>query len=389
MAGSRRVELPGLGRQAGRPGHPPKRGSRGMKMHNGLTPPAPTAAVQVVNLSELDPQWQWIGHRVADRFPGWRHVSSAAQPGQQRSGWANFVARAGAAVQAGQLVQAHAGPSVVVAHGPRPAQYFAQFGRRWGVPTHLMAFSFNFTVLPHGLRQRWLARAFQRVDSFIVASTTEQALYAHHFGLDPARLHMLPWGVRPPVEALAEAALEPGDYVCALGSQGRDYATLLDAMRRLPRLRLVLVATPDSLPAGPLPDNVVLRVNIPTAQAMNLLAHSRFMVLPMRDAEVPCGHVTVVSAMHLGRAVLATDTVGLHDYLRPEDNAVLVPPRDPVALARQMERLWAEPATCRRLGQAGQRFARLHCTEDAVVALFQRRMQALGLWPAAPRKGGR
>lgn len=345
--------------------------------HDNSAPP------RVVNLSELNPAWQWIGHRVRNTLPDWHHVTSGPPAGTDLSGIRALFARAASAVQAGRLLAAHPGPGVLVAHGPRPAQYYAQFGRWVARPTLALVFSFNYTVLPQGRRRQAAARAFTHMDSFIVASRTEQALYASHFDLDPARLHMLHWGVRPPLEALAAPPLVPGPYLCALGSQGRDYATLIEAMRHLPNIRLVLVATPGSLPPGGLPSNVELRVNIPQSQAMNLLAHSRFMALPMRDAQVPCGHVTVVSAMHLGKAVVATDTVGLHDYLRPEDNALLVPPSDPMALAHAIEQLWEKPELAHRLGTCGQAFAQTHCTEDAVVACFSQQMRAAGLWPTA------
>ena len=32
---------------------------------------------------------------------------------------------------------------------------------------------------------------------------------------------------------------------------------------------------------------------------MSVLLHSRFMVLPLLTSDVPCGHVTLVAAMHL------------------------------------------------------------------------------------------
>ena len=47
-----------------------------------------------------------------------------------------------------------------------------------------------------------------------------------------------------------------------------------------------------------------LHVAIPYPRAMNILQHSRFMVLPLKGSAVPCGHVTLVAAMLLFMVVV-------------------------------------------------------------------------------------
>ena len=111
-----------------------------------------------------------------------------------------------------------------------------------------------------------------------------------------------------------------------------------------------------------------MHVNLSFPRTMNVVLHSRFMVLPLEGAEVPCGHVTMVSAMHLGRGLVVTDSTGVRDYARHEDNALLVPPHDADALAAAVSRLSASPELARRLGDAGQRFARERCSEESVLS---------------------
>ena len=143
-------------------------------------------------------------------------------------------------------------------------------------------------------------------------------------------------------------------------------------MRLLPTINLVMVANHDSLPAGPMPPNVSVMTNVPLADAMNVLAHSQFMVLPLRGSEVPCGHVTVVSALHMGKAILATHSTRLQDYLIDGNNAVLVPHDNTELLARQIEVLFYNPDFCNRLGSNGLAFASRHCGEDNAVHYFRR-----------------
>ena len=72
--------------------------------------------------------------------------------------------------------------------------------------------------------------------------------------------------------------------ICAVGSQARDYATLLEAMRRIPHIPLVLVATPANLRGLAVPPNVTVKLNIPRREAEAVIRQSRFMVLPLLHA---------------------------------------------------------------------------------------------------------
>lgn len=328
-----------------------------------------TVNLNIVNLSELSPQWNWI--RAA--FPGtgmtWRHASSqnfklpAWLP--RRMTLARLLAGRQAAKMLGN------GPAVLVTHGPRPTLYGALLaGRRLHGMRHL-AFSFNYTDLPTGMTRRLTARALQSVERFVVFSQMEREIYSSYFDLPAERFDMLHWGVRAPDVDLNAAPAVAGDYICALGSQGRDYKTLLLAMRKLPQLRLVIVAATGNLARLAIPANVTVKTDIPLAQAMNILAHCRFMVLPLQGSKVPCGHVTIVSAMHLGKAVIATDSSGLEDYIAPQVSGLTCPAHDDAALATAIQSLLEDPALSLQLGLAGQRYARQHCSEERVVEYFR------------------
>jgi len=325
---------------------------------------------RVINLSELAQQWNWVGSAFRDTGQDWRHVSSQGSPLPSWLPRRATLARVLAAQQA--LALLGDGPSVLVTHGPRPAMYGALLaGRRFPHMRHL-AFSFNYTELPTGLVRRLMARAFRSVERFVVFSGMERRLYADHFDLPVTRFDMLHWGVRPPDIDCNEPPAVQGKYICALGSQGRDYKTLMLAMRRLPRLKLVLVAAPENLRDLAIPSNVTVLTNIPLAQAMNILAHSRCMVLPLKHNRVPCGHVSIVSAMHLGRAVIASESSGLDDYITPQATALTFPAGDDVALAAAVATLHDDPALALKLGLGGQRFAREHCAEENTVGYLRR-----------------
>jgi len=335
--------------------------------------------VQILNVSEAHPPWNWLAHRFASDNLVWKSCSTHFKT-RGLSRLDRPAARMGAALTARRLIRKHAGRSVLVSHGPLLALYSECFARPAASQALHLVFSFNFTNLPTGARRSLLRRYLKRVDRFVVASAIERALYSEYFELEIDRIDLLLWGVQPPVQELTKAArFSDEPYICAIGSQGRDYETLLEAMRRIPSIKLILVATPDSLPEKDVPANVKVLTNIPLADAMNVLAHSVFMVLPLRDSTVPCGHVTVVSAMHMGKAILATNSTGLSDYLFDGRNAEFFPPKNPKELAEKIERLFREPLLCQRLGTFASTFARERCSEDSTAAYFRRYLANNGI----------
>jgi hypothetical protein len=247
----------------------------------------------------LQPSWRWFGpvlDQIRWEFFGadprsWleRHVSRP-NLASWRSCWE--------AVQTAQCQHA----ALVISHDARISFRCAQSMRMQGAKIPHVAWGFNFTSLPQGLLRRSMASAFTQVDRFIVYSTMERSLYADYFGIDPRRIDVVLWGVGQPRVEPTDVPLEPGDYICAVGGNARDYRTLFAAMARVPEIPLVAVLRPANVAGLKVPPNVRLHFNIPNGHANNILAYSRFMVLPLVGSDVPCGHVTLVAAMYLKKA---------------------------------------------------------------------------------------
>jgi glycosyltransferase involved in cell wall biosynthesis len=331
--------------------------------------------MDIINLSEAQAEWNWLHGRVTGPEPlRWRHASTreVTIPGglPTPQSWRRLVAANRAATMLSE-------PSaMLVSHGPRMTMYgsFAMTARLRS-RQHL-AYAFNFTTLAMAASTRRVMRsAFGRVDRFVVFSTMERRLYAEFFDLDIARFDMLHWSVNRPVADPARDPSLPDAYLCAIGSQGRDYGTLMAAMALLPRIRLVVVVTPESLRGLSIPPNVTVRFNVPLPQTMAILQQSRFSVVPLLGTEVPCGHVTLVSAMHLGKASIVSDSTGIADYVQDHANGLTVPPSDPVALARAIEQLWNDTALTARLADRAHSFALRNCSEQSAVDYLEARLR--------------
>jgi glycosyltransferase involved in cell wall biosynthesis len=329
--------------------------------------------MKVINHSELPCNWNWLEKKFNDRRLRWEHASTQAWPGMGKLPASATLKRLRAAWSA--LSYTTNETSLLVSHGPRPAFYAATlaFGRLKKIP-HL-AFSFNFTELPSPRRQAIMAKAFQSIDRFTVFSSMEKQLYSRVFDLDPKRIDVLHWAVEPFKKSQLLKPVQDSHYICAVGSQGRDYRVLMNVMSQLPQCRLHLVAYPENLVNLKIPYNVTIHQNVPFEFAAALVAHADAMVLPLTGSEVPCGHVTAVMAMHLGVPVIATDSIGLHDYLRQDDTAMLFPTGEENALRECLESFLDNPTHFQLCADRAFKFARNNCVEERTIEYFQNYFQ--------------
>lgn len=330
----------------------------------------------VINVSELDPEWNWLARRFNTLRFTWIHHTQLDQS-------VRFVIlqRLLTAFKAAWEARTTQGDVLLVAHGPRMGVYTCLMASLLCRRVPILIYSFNYTELPRGWRRQLARWILPRAHHYVAFSTFEKSLYARYLGLPASRFEMLPWGVRPPPkETDCNQPPSSFSYICALGTQGRDYATLFKAMARIPHIQLVAVVHRESVANLDIPANVTIRTSIPLEEAQAILKNSRFMVLPLVHGQVPCGHVTTVLAMHHGKAMVCTDSVGLHDYAQRDHTALLCPAGDEVALAETIDRLWNDSTLAQALGQNGLRFVQKHCTEDAIVDWFRRYLETL---PAA------
>ena len=150
-------------------------------------------------------------------------------------------------------------------------------------------------------------------------------------------------------------------------------------MTQVPEVTLVAVLRPENVAGLEVPSNVRLHFNLPVGRANNILAFSRFMVLPLTGSEVPCGHVTLVAAMHLRKAMIITNSLGVSDYVQDGVNSLLVPVGDPTVLASRIRELWNDPERSESMGAAGQAFAAANCSEEHVFMHLRKVLHDFGL----------
>jgi glycosyltransferase involved in cell wall biosynthesis len=76
---------------------------------------------------------------------------------------------------------------------------------------------------------------------------------------------------------------------------------------------------------------------------------------------------TLIEACACGRAVVTTDVPGCRDVVRHGENGLLVPPKDPKALAKAILELIRSPDTRRKMAMAGRKIAEQDFSTEQII----------------------
>lgn len=341
----------------------------------------------VVLYSPFGSKWRWIIEQLASDDVHCKYFSDKAE-----HFWQHLLQRPNvntllAGFQAAFYAKRH-NADLLITFDPRLSFWCSLFCRLLRTKTDHVTFSFNFAKLPLGWKQRLFKFAFRQLTALRVHSLVEKALYSNHFGIPEDRIEVCLWGMNVPEVSTAPPLLER-PYVSAVGGNARDYQTLLGAAQLLSDVPMVWVVRPDNIFGMEIPDHVRVLTNIPLPQAMNVLAHSTLTVVPLRDSQVPCGHVTLVSSMLLRKPIVVTSSAGVFDYVRDGWNGFHCKPHSAADMADKIRTLWEHPETARTLGENGFQFASEHCTERSVRNDLSAILQKYGLDPfsGVPTKG--
>ena len=229
--------------------------------------------------------------------------------------------------------------------------------------------------------RRWLSRvAYRYVHRFIVYTRHERSVYARVFALPESRFHFTYLtGVELKAEDFRGARERFGlapRYLAALGSSGRDYGTLFQAVEGLP-VQLVVVAHPHGLPDGPIPPNVKVLTSLSQQDYLRIIAEAELVAIPIHNQETASGQMTLMQAMSLGVPVVATRCIGTEDYIRHGENGWFVRLGDAEHWRKTLQSLLDDPETRRRAASEALRFAREHFTDRAGAQVLAELAEAL------------
>lgn len=235
-------------------------------------------------------------------------------------------------------------------------------------------------------------------DAVIAVSDADRRRMISTVGMPVDKVVLIPNGIvwpsdGDPAAVRREMGIEPDAPVLAMVAVLRAQKAIpvmLEAMRplaeRFPRLRLLIAGAGDqgdlrrAASALGVADAVVFlgpRVDVP-----NILAAADVGVLSSDYEGMP---LAVLEYMAAGLPVVATAVGGVPQVVEPERTGILVPRRDPSALAAAIGRLLADPQLARSMGEAGrarqqQQFSR-EAMAQKVTSLYESLMAREGVAP--------
>ncbi len=266
--------------------------------------------------------------------------------------------------------------------------FAAPLARLAGVPVVLTSLRHEFVVCSRW--QRWaLCRAFAWSDGVLTNSAAVREGLLRE-GIPGSRIRVIPNGVdlkrfNPNGHSgLLRQQLCPRPDALVVGVIGnlrreKDHATLLAALpevtRRVPQVQFLLVGT------GPLEAELRRQVAASNQAAYvsflgyrtdvpELLGAMDLVVLPTLSESLPN---VVLEAMSAGRAVIASEVGGCKELVESGRTGLLVPPRDPQALAEGMIRLLEGLKLRADMGQA----ARQRAEEQFEIGSVVKRLEAI------------
>ena len=222
-------------------------------------------------------------------------------------------------------------------------------------------------------------RAHTHLSAIINYSPVQMAIAAERLKVPKSKLHHAP---QPVDERFWHPQDAPtANAICAVGSEARDYATLVEAVRGAEVRAEVAVGTtvfqsgdaredlaPSVQPLARAGANVTVHQQLPHRELRRLYARSLCVVVPLNDVDFDAGVTCIAEAMAMGKAVIATRTRGQVDMIREGETGLYVPPADPRALRAAIDHLVANPDQAVRMGRAGRAVAEARLALDRWVS---------------------
>ncbi len=227
----------------------------------------------------------------------------------------------------------------------------------------------TFSVRGPVTRFQWLMRyAMGGVEHVTVPTLGERAFYAQALNFPPDQISFCPLGAYDLFSADARGP-DTGDYIFAGGRSGRDYATLFAAVDGT-STPLIVNARLFNVKGLAIPPNVTCGDMLPISEYRDRLRRARLVVVPLRNVPEAVGLSAILYAMAAGKAIVASRTGGLADYISHGKTGLLVTPGDPAELRDAIALLWRKPDLAEQFGAR----ARQAFTENFTFSAFAQRV---------------
>lgn len=226
---------------------------------------------------------------------------------------------------------------------------------------------------------RWLGHQVWR--NVITVSERQRDVLIKDVGFPAHKVHAFKQGIDENFFRMLPSDPPLGEYVFSCGRDSRDYPLLVRAAEQLKEVPFRIVASGWSAHAGVRQaNNIEARSNVVVENGLSFpalrdaYARSRFAVFPLNRMDYAAGVTGMCEAMAMGKAVIASDSPGVAEYIKHGVSGLVVPVGDERAMREAIERLWSNPALTEEMGRRNRKWAEAEMTVTAyatrVAGLF-------------------
>jgi len=249
---------------------------------------------------------------------------------------------------------------VIITNADRCSLMFAimQLIFRHNPKPHILLFVF-WNIPDKGIKKyiRWIEYKIilKSVTKVIVFSRKQQSLHAATFDEPVDKFPFVPFHT---TMRKLELNVTEGDYIFAGGDTGRDYKTLIEAIRGLPYKLIIAALQRNHFSNIDIPENVSI-VTVNTDEFMQLIAGSRAMALPLYGGVLQAGgQQTFLNAMAMGKTVIIADSNSAEEYIENGVDGIIVEPKNISEMRDSIIRVMENKEKCVQMGEKAMRKAK-------------------------------
>ncbi|WP_243902704.1 glycosyltransferase family 4 protein [Aetokthonos hydrillicola] len=235
----------------------------------------------------------------------------------------------------------------------------------------VVAWQFNIGSYYSGVKRKLAQLSLNKIDYFIVHTRREVDIYHKWLGIPLNRIEFIPIHEKELPVTAPENTTNP--FIVSLGSAHRDFPTLFQAVEKL-KIPTVVGSSPKALQGLTIPPGVKTPFGIDRIECLRIAHEARLSVVPLlpKPQAIGAGIVTIIEAMHMGRAVIATRCLGAEDYVQHGETGLLVEPGSVDELMDAIALLWNDSALRNKLAQRAKDYAQKHFSCEAAGAALGR-----------------
>ena len=226
-----------------------------------------------------------------------------------------------------------------------------------------------------GLKGWIIRKAVFSADAIISPSLAQQD-FLRSIGFSEEKNYYVPYGIDHAFYDKDTRVSEISErYIFSSGRDvGRDYKTLIEAVRDLP-IKLIIAALPRNLrDVGELPPNVEA-LYLKRTETPPFLKKAEFVVITTipedKMAGSDCsGQYSLLESMSYAKAVITTARATLDGYFKAGEDGLIVSPYNVVELREGIMTLWNDPKKAKIMGETAKNKVRSQFTME----IFSRRL---------------